>query len=279
MPDGCAIDYFSSLLGRYAKALVRRFLEAMGVDVFRYQVKVTRKRAERLLTTLDPPFRSALLSMYRGEPQAGSDGQLHAIDQSTRIAPSQGIWLYDLCLSMRPRATLEIGMAYGYSTLFILAAIVKNRSGHHTAIDPFQQSDWHGIGCTHAEAVVRAAGLDGAFRLIEDRSDRSATDLARSDSAYDLIFIDGNHRFDDVLVDFYLYAPLCAIGGHIALDDALLSSVKTVVAFIRENRTDFVEVQTSEPNMRVFRRVGDDLRPHYDFHPFAVARSRHTRGR
>ncbi|MEI6613859.1 MAG: class I SAM-dependent methyltransferase [Chrysiogenales bacterium] len=263
---------------RRAKALVKGLLETIGVDISRYQAKATLKRAEELLASLHPPFRSALLSMYRGAPQLGDDGQLHAIDESTRISPAQGIWLYDLCLSVRPEATLEIGMAYGYSTLFLLAAIAKNRTGHHTAIDPYQHSDWHGIGCAHANAVALAAGLDAAFLLIEDRSDRVATDLARSKSVFDLIFIDGNHRFDDVLVDFYLYAPLCAIGGHIALDDVLMSSIQTVVAFVRENRTDFVEIHTTEANMCVFQRVGDDSRRHDDFHRFVVARGK-TRGR
>jgi hypothetical protein len=33
-------------------------------------------------------------------------------------------------------------MAYGYSTLYFLAAIARNQTGHHTAIDPFQHSVW-----------------------------------------------------------------------------------------------------------------------------------------
>src|SRR6202022_4427641 len=180
--------------------------------------RLTPTSIEVVLAPLNADFRSALLSMYRGEAQLGADGLLHPIDQVTKISASQGMWLYDLCVSLKPKSTLEIGMAYGYSTLYFLAAITKNRIGQHTAIDPFQSSYWHGIGLVHANAHAPATRPD-AFRLIEDRSDRVATDLARSNATFDLIFIDGNHRFDDVLVDFYLYAQLCAMGGHIILDD------------------------------------------------------------
>lgn len=46
---------------------------------------------------------------------------------------------------------------------------------------------------------------------------------------FDLIFIDGSHRFDDVLVDFTLAAELCPIGGSIVFDDAFMKSIWTVI--------------------------------------------------
>ena len=227
--------------------------------------------AEELLASIEPDIRVPLLSMYWGEPQMGFDGQRHAIDSVTAIVPSQGMWLYGLCLSIKPKTSLEIGMAYGYSTLFFLAAIAKNQAGVHTSIDPFQRSMWHGIGLAHARA--HSGGSDSRFRLIEDRSDRAATDLSREGATFDLIFIDGAHRFDDVLVDFYLYAPLCPIGGHIVFDDLWMKSIQTAVAFIRSNRKDFAERPTDQPNVCLFQRIGEDSRDWADFHEFAVAGS------
>ncbi len=250
----------------FCKQSVKRLFNAFGLEIRRRSGEPA-PRPEEVLSTLDSNFRSALLSMYRGEPQLGTDGQRHPID-GTQITASRGKWLYDFCLSAKPKSTLEIGMAYGYSTIFFLATIAKNQTGHHTAIDPYQSSYWHGIGLAHANALAPARGVHSPFRFIEDRSDRAATDLARSSSTFDLIFIDGNHRFDDVLVDFYLYAPLCAVGGHIVFDDMFFHSVQTAVAFVRANRTDFLEVRTPQPNFAVFRKVGDDSRDHKDFHEF-----------
>ena len=161
-------------------------------------------------------------------------------------------------------------MAYGYSTLFFLAAIARNGAGRHTAIDPFQSTRWHGIGWTHARSVAPAADAGCAVALIEDRSDRASTDLARSGSTFDVVFVDGNHRFDDVLVDFYLYAPLCTAGGCIIFDDMWMSSIQTAVAFVRANRKDFAEVRTDEPNVCVFQKVSEDTREWKHFRKFAV---------
>lgn len=252
------------------RSLVRKAIDTVGIDVGRQPAEPAPRPIEDIIAALDPRFRSPLLSMYRGEPQIGTDSRQHPIDKNTKISPSQGMWLYDLCVSARPKATIEIGMAYGYSTLYFLAAIAKRQEGHHTAIDPFQRSNWHGIGLTHARALAPIKGSDSTFLFIEDRSDRVATDLARSNSTFEVIFIDGSHRFDDVLVDFYLYAPLCATGGHMILDDMWMSSIKTVAAFVRANRADFVEVSTAEPNICVFRRIGDDSRAWTDFREFAV---------
>jgi predicted O-methyltransferase YrrM len=205
--------------------------------------------------------------MYSAESMAGTDGQQYPVDLRTGIPPSQGMLLYGLCCSLKASATLEIGFAYGFSAVFFLAAIAGNKGGHHTAIDPFQRNDWHGIG------LVNVGAVDGgsSFRFIEERSDRAVTDLARQNSSFDLIFIDGNHRFDDALVDFYLYAPLCRIEGLIILDDMWMNSIQTVASFIRSNRPDFAEVATDHPRVCAFKRISEDRREWEHFRPFKVA--------
>jgi hypothetical protein len=50
------------------------------------------------------------------------------------------------------------------------------------------------------------------------------------------------------------------MGGHIILEDMWLPSIQRVVAFIRENREDFTEVETPVGNIAVFRRTGEDDR-------------------
>jgi predicted O-methyltransferase YrrM len=222
---------------------------------------------EEVLSPLAEPFRSTRVSMYRAESLEGSDGQQHPVDNHTRISPSQGMWLCDQGRSMEPGSTLDVGFAYGFSAVFFLAAIAANRAGRHTAVDPFERSAWHGIGL----ATVHAITADSWFRFIEERSDRASTDLARENATFDIIFIDGNHRLDDALVDFYLYAPLSKIEGLIIFDDMWMNSIQTVASFVRTNRPDFSEVATNLPNVAVFRRIGEDLRRWDDFHPFFVA--------
>jgi predicted O-methyltransferase YrrM len=240
----------------YARNVVRRLLNRQP-DVS--------PAVEEVLAPLDPPFRERLLSMYRGEPQLGLDGKLHAIDPRIKISPSQGMWIYGLCLSVRPQATLEIGMCYGFSTLFFLAALAKNKSGHHTAVDPDVRRHWHGIGTTH----VSALGMESVFRYIEEPSVRAGVDLTRESSNFDVILVDGSHRFDDAMSDFYLYAPLCGMGGRVIFDDMWMPSIQTAVAFVRANRKDFVETAQPHGNICVFTRVGQDVREWDHFQPFS----------
>jgi predicted O-methyltransferase YrrM len=269
-PEATTVNRFVTTLIRKAKTTLGRLGGAKGATGH-VGPGVAPAVTEDSFPGIELPFRSRLLSMARGEPQLGTDDKPHPLDHFTGISPAQGIAIHDLCVALKPKATLEIGLAYGYSTLYFLAALAKNGAGHHTAIDPCQHSHFSGIGLAHARAVAPVTGSGVAFRLIEDRSDRAAADLLRAGAAFDVIFIDGNHRFDDVVVDFYLSAQLCAAGGHVILDDMWMSSVKTVAAYVRANRTDFAEVPTAVPNMCVFRKVGDDTRLWSHFRRFDVA--------
>ncbi len=213
------------------------------------------KPPEEVLARLPERFRSALLSMYSGREQAGSDGRMHAMDTVTRISPEQGMWFYDLCRELKPKRTAEIGLAYGYSTVYILAALQENGAGLHTAIDPFQDR-WHGIGLRHVEDL----GMTAAFRFIPDKSVPALVDLARAGERFEMLFVDGNHRFDDALFDYTLAAELCSVGGYVVLDDMWMPSLQRASSFIRRNRSDFVYVETPIENIAAFRKTGEDAR-------------------
>lgn len=211
--------------------------------------------AEKALTPLSDPFRSALLSMYKNEPQCGTDGVLHTMDAETRIYPEQGMYLYNLCRSLQPKRTLEIGLAYGFSAVYILAAQHDNGKGSHTAIEPFA-ARWHGIG----QAKIEQVGMNQSFTFVAERSFPALAELGRKSEWFDLIFIDGNHKFDDVLVDFTLSAEICPIGGYIVFDDILMPSIGKVLSFIQKNRKDFERMPIPVFTMAAFRRIAADSR-------------------
>jgi predicted O-methyltransferase YrrM len=220
-----------------------------------------------LLASLDEPFRSALLSMYRGESQIGAHGETFQINPITGVDAANGMCLYEEYRRLAPRASLEIGMAYGCSTLFFLAAIAKQGVGAHTAIDPFQRSHWHGIGLEKVRQIGPVP-----FHILEDTDVHAATDLQRSGARFDFIFIDGNHRFDDALVDFTLFAPLLNNGGRAVFDDIWMPSVRTAVAFVQTNRPDFKHIPTPfGSRFATFQRIADDTRDWDHFLPFRVA--------
>jgi len=212
--------------------------------------------ANVVLADLEEPIGAALLSLYGGAPQIGSDGSSYALDQSVRVSPEQGMYIYDLCRTVKPKRTMEIGFAYGFSTLFFLAGHKANGGGRHIAIDPDECSYWHGIGLQKSRDV----GLGEWLRWVEDRSILAVAALYREGLRFEVIYVDGNHRFDDVLADFTLCDLVCADGGYIILDDMWMQSIQKVVAFIDRNRPNYIKESTPVGNISVYRKLGPDER-------------------
>jgi len=208
------------------------------------------------LSPLGEPFASVLCSMYAREPQLGSDGKLHPIDTTARISSSQGMWIYQLIRDMKPERTLEIGLALGFSTVYFLAALQKNGKGNHIAIDPFEYL-WHDVGLTRAKVTNVAPGT---FTHINEHCVKVLTKMWDEERRFDVILIDGDHKFDGVMIDFYLTSLVCGTGGFIIFDDLMMLPVRRCIDFVRKNRADFIEVDTGLPNMTAFRKVGDDKR-------------------
>ena len=195
-------------------------------------------------------------SMYRREPQLGSDGQVHPIDQYTKIVESQGRYMRQLHLSIRPELSVEIGLGYGFSTVFILDAMKTGGYGHQIAIDPLQHQLWNGIGRQRPVLL----GMQHRFTFMSEKSVAALPRLSDQGCEAEFIFIDGNHRFDDVLVDFCLADEICPIGGVIIFDDMWMPSIKRVASFARNNRPDY-ETQSAPVDNVFVVKESDHRRP------------------
>ena len=141
------------------------------------------------------------------------------------VTRERGTFIADLCRAERPRATLEVGMAWGLSTLYILAALaeVHGATGFqpHVVMDPFQTSRF-------GNAALRLVREVGAERLIEFYPEPSEIILPRLVSAgrqFDLAFIDGDHRYDPGFVDFFFVHRLLKPGGMVIFDDVLFDGI------------------------------------------------------
>jgi predicted O-methyltransferase YrrM len=132
-----------------------------------------------------------LATMYEKHPQRDSDGLLHELDDITKISIEQGHLLAQLHASIKPKVSIEIGLAYGFSTLFILDAAFHTNAGRHIAIDPFQDSMWHGIG----RQAVQELNFGSRFEHIPETSVAALTDLCKQGVKADYIYIDGAHTF------------------------------------------------------------------------------------
>jgi predicted O-methyltransferase YrrM len=148
------------------------------------------------------------------------------------IPREEGDFLYSLVRYIKPQVTVEVGMANGLSAAFIAQALADNDQGRHIAIDPFQQTDWHGAGL----ALLNRAGLSELVDWREAYSHQALADLERSGVRVQFAFIVGSHLFDYVLTDFLGVDRILDIGGLIAFDDSDWSAVTAVIRFVLANR-------------------------------------------
>jgi hypothetical protein len=122
-------------------------------------------------------------------------------------------------------------MAQGISTLFICQAHRDNGTGCHTAIDPFQERWFKSIGL----ANIERAQLKDVLRFYQAPSEEVLPRLCAQDERFDFAFIDGNHRFDYALVDFFYIDKLLNVGGYVVFDDLWIPPVRKVASFALKN--------------------------------------------
>jgi predicted O-methyltransferase YrrM len=142
------------------------------------------------------------------------------------ITEKEGEFLYDIVFDHQRKNTLEIGCAYGVSSLFICAASSKFENYKHTIIDPFQK-EWQNIGILN----LKRAGFT-SFELIEKLSEIALPQLLEQDKKYDFAFIDGWHTFDHVLIDFFYVNRMMDVGGIIAFHDVDMPSINKLLRYI-----------------------------------------------
>ncbi len=132
---------------------------------------------------------------------------------------------------VRPRV-LEIGMAYGTSSVHLSDGIEAAGGGELVSIDPNQHTQWHGIGLQ----LLEKTGHGQFFHLIEAPSWRALPELAGGSGQFDFIFIDGWHSFDHVFVDFFYCDKLLRPGGFLAFHDCGMPATSKVLRFIQSHK-------------------------------------------
>jgi len=158
------------------------------------------------------------------------DASGNKYDLSSEVHPEEGNFLYRLISSDESiTKTLEVGCAYGLSSLHICEALRNRQDTSHVIVDPDQMSAWHGVGI----AQLERAGID-FFDFIPQPSELALPDLLRSQpERFDLVFIDGWHTFDQTMVDLFYANRLVRVGGYIVVDDCHWESVSAAVSYYR----------------------------------------------
>ncbi len=150
------------------------------------------------------------------------------------IKPDEGALLYRLVREHHVQRSLETGMALGLSSLHLCQALVENGGFEHVSIDPWQERWFKNAGVLNLER----AGLSAIQRTLYCPSHEGLAELMREGNPFDFAFIDGNHRFEHVLTDFFLADTLLSRGAVVVFHDTWLPSIRKVIAFVLRNLPD-----------------------------------------
>lgn len=136
------------------------------------------------------------------------------IDVHSHTSKEQGLFLQEIIDFVKPSQSLEIGLAYGISTLFILEKHheLNNAPKSHIVIEPFP---WGGV----AEHNIKKENL---FDLVDIRYQKSHDVLPKlyyENHRIQFAYIDTTKLFDIVMQDCYFVDKILDINGVIVLDD------------------------------------------------------------
>lgn len=141
-------------------------------------------------------------------------------------------FLKKLVVETHAKTTLEVGLAFGLSTLSICEGLQETGGEGHVAIDPHQSTQWRSIGAEN----LKRAGFDEIVELREKPSHVALPELAAEGLRVDFAYINGWHTFDHALLDFFYVDLMLNVGGVVAVDDCVVPSVHAVCRYIATNR-------------------------------------------
>jgi len=176
------------------------------------------------------------------------------------LATSDRTFLYNFIIKHKCLNVLEIGLAHGMSSVAILSALAENSKELSsadfklTSIDPFQTCNYKLIGLKNIDKI----GLLDHHELIESTDMLALPKLLEKGVKYDLIFIDGMHTFDHVLLNNFYADYLLNVGGFVINDDIWMPSIQKVCAYLSANYTHYQIVEDYYPRFApIYKKISD----------------------
>ena len=153
----------------------------------------------------------------------GKEYPLHS-----NVSPQQGEFLAQLVEQVDAKVCVEVGLAYGISSLYIAEAISKKTAPRLISIDPFQKNNWHDIGLLNLER----AGYSSFVEFHGEYSHIVLPQLLANGEPIDFAYVDSVKVFDVLLIDAYYLTGLLRVGGVLVFDDCSWPGVKRMVRYI-----------------------------------------------
>ena len=149
------------------------------------------------------------------------------------------------------REVLEVGSFEGLSSCYILQAFPHARL---TCVDTWAGSDEHGgadrMGKAEANFDANTRPFAGRITKWKETS-RSFFGRTPAAATYDLVYVDGSHRCEDVLFDGLCAYDLLKVGGTLIFDDYLWDFYPDISRNPANAINHFVKMMSSRMEVRL----------------------------
>jgi predicted O-methyltransferase YrrM len=202
------------------------------------------KNAQEVRKVIERVFREGAIT-------ARTDGSVNQI-RPIAISAAQGEALRNRVVKEKAVRTIEIGLAWGVSTLHICEGLLMNdgTSARHIAIDPFQSSAPKFKDC--GLQVLEEAGVRDMVEHVAEESQIALPRFVSEGRRFDFAYVDGMHLFDRVFLDLVYLGRLVRPGGAIFGDDYQAPSVAKAVSFCVTNLGWTLEELSADESHRWF---------------------------
>ena len=145
--------------------------------------------------------------------EINSQGEAVPLHSNTSL--EQGLFLQEMFDLVKPLQSLEVGFAYGISSMFILEKHkeLNSKVGAHIVIEP----DYYWGGA--AEYNIEKENLSQYIQIKRDFSDKVMAGLFLENVRVQFAYVDTTKQFDIIMHDFFMLDKILDIGGIIVFDD------------------------------------------------------------
>ena len=210
-------------------------------EINHFQGKEPYKNAQNKIYQMNPILEKAL------ETKVFIDSNNQAVKIHSETPRGQCEFLQKIITENEFKNSIEIGFAFGLSTLAILESISK-KNGSHCVIDPFETTHWQGIGLE----LVKQAGYSSSLEFIGDYSYKVLPKFLEQGRKFDFAYIDSIKMFDGILVDFFFLDKILNTGGIIVFDDVQWPGIRKVLRYISQfpNYMVYAQLPKNKPESK-----------------------------
>jgi methyltransferase family protein len=172
------------------------------------------------------------------------------------ITPREGVYLYSILRTLRPRYAVETGVSNGFSTAFSLLALQRNGEGELFSIDLPREVGREYEAGTFYEGEGRTGvppgsdpgwlipdGLREPWTLILGRGQDELPPLLARLGTIDSFMHDSEHSFECMWFEYNQAYPVLRAGGVLLSDD--VDSTEAFPRFAREQEREPVRIGSS----------------------------------